>query len=103
MIVTVFRSRLLPEAAQAQSEYAQWSKRMSDIAVTMPGYISHKGFVAEDGERLTLVEFESEAALGAWSAHPEHRAAKKNGRQRFYTDYHVQVCNLVRESKFKRA
>ena len=24
---------------------------MSEIAVTMPGHISHKGYIAEDGER----------------------------------------------------
>ena len=46
MIVTVFRSRLKPEA---QQEYMQWAARMSELAKTMPGYISHKGFVAEDG------------------------------------------------------
>jgi len=39
----VFRSRL---AAEDQSEYAQWAKRMSQLAATMPGYISHKLFVA---------------------------------------------------------
>ena len=102
MIITVFRTRLLPEATEAQSEYMQWAQRMSNLAVTMPGYVSHKGFVAEDGERLTLVEFESEEGQHAWSVHPEHREAKKNGRQRFYAEYRVQVCNLVRESKFKR-
>ncbi len=33
---------------------------MSALAKAMPGYISHKGFVAEDGERVTIVEFESD-------------------------------------------
>jgi heme-degrading monooxygenase HmoA len=98
MIVTAFRSRLRPEA---QSEYMQWAKRMNDIAVTMPGHISHKTFVAEDGERLTFVEFESEETLRAWSVHPEHIQAKKLGRQRFFAEYHVQICNVVRESKSK--
>jgi hypothetical protein len=27
----------------------------------MPGYMSHKVAVAEDGERVTIVEFEDEA------------------------------------------
>ncbi len=35
---------------------------MSALARTMPGYISHKCFLAEDGERVTIVEFESEVA-----------------------------------------
>jgi heme-degrading monooxygenase HmoA len=95
MIVTVFRSRLLPEA---QGEYMPMAKRMSELAKTMPGYIAHKGFVAEDGERLTFVEFDSEESLKAWAIHPEHVEAKKLGRQRFFTEYRVQICNVIRDS-----
>ena len=40
-------------------------KRMADLAVKMPGYVSHKPFVAEDGERLTLFEWESLETLRA--------------------------------------
>ena len=95
MIVTVFRSRILPEA---QGEYMPMAKRMSELAKTMPGYIAHKGFVAEDGERLTFVEFDSEESLKAWAIHPEHVEAKKLGRQRFFTEYRVQICNVIRDS-----
>ena len=45
----------------------------------MPGYKSHKVFIAEDGERLTLVEFEDDATQFDWASHPEHRAAQKRG------------------------
>jgi heme-degrading monooxygenase HmoA len=95
MIVTVFRSRLVPEA---QSEYSQWAQRMSELATTIPGHISHKVFVAQDDERLTLVEFESEESLRTWSTHPEHVQAKKLGRQCFFSEYRVQVCTVQRDS-----
>lgn len=74
MIVTVFRSRLNPDA---QDEYGPMAKRMGELARTIPGYISHKGFVAEDGERVTLVEFETQEALHEWRVHPEHTNAKR--------------------------
>jgi heme-degrading monooxygenase HmoA len=99
MIVTVFRSRLRPEAA---ATYAEAAPRMSALAVTMPGYLSHKVFIAEDGERLTLVEHESEEALRAWSVDPDHIQAKKMGRREYYAEYAVQVCKVIRESRFKR-
>jgi hypothetical protein len=35
-------------------EYAEPLKRMADLEVKMPGYVSHEPFVAEGGERLTL-------------------------------------------------
>jgi heme-degrading monooxygenase HmoA len=98
MIVTVFRSRLRPGVLD---EYVALVDRMDEIARTMPGYISHKGFFADDGERVTIVEFEHEEGLRAWRTNPEHVAAQKLARQKYYTEYHIQVCTLARESKFK--
>ena len=98
MLVTVFRSRLQPGL---RDEYVALVDQMVAIARTMPGYISHKGFFAEDGERVTIVEFEHEEGLRAWRMNPEHRAAQKLGREKYYSEYHVQVCRLERESKFK--
>jgi heme-degrading monooxygenase HmoA len=99
MIVTVFRSRLLPDV---QDTYGPLAQRMSELAVTMPGYVAHKGFVAEDGERVTLVEFESEETTRAWRMHPEHREAQKLGRGSLYAEYSLQVCAVLRERRFKR-
>jgi heme-degrading monooxygenase HmoA len=99
MIVTVFRNRLAPDALE---EYGQWADRMNELAVAMPGYISHKRFTADDGERVTIVEFESEEALAAWSRHPEHVEAKKKGRTGFYTEYKLQTCSVLRESSFPK-
>jgi heme-degrading monooxygenase HmoA len=98
MIVTVFRSRLRPGMRE---EYVALVNRMAELAATMPGYISHKGFFADDGERVTIVEFEHEEGMRAWRTNPEHRAAQKLAREKYYVEYSVQVCTLDRESKFK--
>jgi heme-degrading monooxygenase HmoA len=97
MIITVFRSRLKPGV---RDEYVALAERMNELARTMPGYISHKGFFADDGERVTIVEFEHEEGLRAWRTNPEHIAAQKLARQKYYSEYHVQVCTLDRESHF---
>ena len=47
MIVTVFRSRLLPGLRE---EYVALVDRMVELASSMPGYISHKGFFADDAK-----------------------------------------------------
>ena len=97
MILTVFRSRLRPEA---QAEHQELAPQMSKLAKLMPGYKSHKIFIAEDGERLTLVEFEDDASQFDWASHPEHRAAQKRGRSAFYSEYSLQICEVKRESRF---
>lgn len=93
MIVTVFRSRLKPDV---QDEYGPMAGQMSELARSIPGYISHKGFVAEDGERVTIVEFESEEALRQWQIHPEHGKAKRRGIASFFSDYKFQICSVIR-------
>ena len=94
MIVTIFRSRLNPGA---EEEYGPMAGHMSELARTIPGYISHKGFAAEDGERVTIVEFESEEALQQWRHHPEHAKAKRRGIQGFFSDYKFQICTVIRD------
>ena len=97
MLITVFRSRLKPGVGK---EYAAAVERMNALAQTMPGYISHKTFHADDGERCTIVEFAHADGLRAWRTNPEHIAAQKMARQKYYADYSVQVCTLDREAKF---
>ena len=91
----------LPPAAGFRDEYVALANRMNEIAMTMPGYISHKGFFADDGERVTIVEFAHEEGMRAWRTNPEHRAAQKLAREKFYSEYHIQVCTVDRQSSFK--
>ena len=76
--------------------------RMHDLAQHMPGFISIKTFTAPDGERVSLVEFDSEAAHQAWRKHPEHREAQRLGREKFYSEFRIQVCRLERSYGMKR-
>jgi heme-degrading monooxygenase HmoA len=99
MIVTVFRSRLVPGV---QDEYGPMARQMSDSVRGIPGYISHKGFVAEDGERVTIVEFETEEALHEWKIHSGHLEAKKLGFTKFFSSFKFQICNVARARTWER-
>ena len=96
MIVTVFRTRL---NAGVDEEYSSVAERMSALARTMPGYKSHKTFTAEDGERVTLVEFESMEEQLAWRRNPEHAEAIRMGRETFYSELQIQVCEVLRKGE----
>jgi len=99
MIVIVFRSTLLPGVLD---KYVTEVERMSELATTMPGYISHKSFSADDGERVTVAEFETKEGLRTWRMNPEHREAQRKACEIYYSSYSVQVCEMKRESKFDR-
>ena len=96
-VVTIFRNRLKPENVD---EYYEWAARISALAKTMPGYLSHKTFAADDGERVTIVEFADEASQRGWSTQAQHVEAKKKGRESFYTEYSIQICEVKRETRF---
>ena len=98
MVIIVFRARLRPDADQ--QAMMQLGQRMYQLASSMPGYVSYKDFAAEDGESVSIVEFESHETLAAWRDHPEHKAAQQRGRDEFFSEYYIQVCNPVRESRF---
>lgn len=98
MILTIFRSRLNQET---RAEYDRFVERTASLAEAQPGFNGHKLFVAEDGERVTLVEFESMEAQRAWSLSREHVQAKLAGRSRFYSEYKIQICSVTRESNFR--
>ena len=98
MIVIVFRSRMR-EGCDMQ-ELMQHGTRMYELASGMPGFVSYKDFAAEDGENVSLVEFESLETLKAWRDHPEHVAVQRRGREAFFTEYRIQVCDTVRSYAF---
>jgi heme-degrading monooxygenase HmoA len=93
MIITIFRSRLRPEH---EAEYHHVANRMDELARSMPGFVAIKTFAAPDGERVSIVEFESEETQTAWRQHPEHREAQRLGREKFYSEFNLQVCRLDR-------
>jgi heme-degrading monooxygenase HmoA len=97
MVVTIFRSRLRPKH---QDQYLATAARMRELAEAMPGFISFKTFMAQDGERVSIIEFESEETHEAWRNHPEHRATQKLGRELFYAEYRIQVCTVQRQHSF---
>lgn len=97
MIVTVFRSRLRDDN---RTEYLERAARMSELARGMPGYVSHKSFTADDGERVTIVEFADEASQQGWARQAEHVQAKQRGREAFYSEYKLQICRVERETTF---
>jgi heme-degrading monooxygenase HmoA len=95
--VIVFRNRLQPGVDAA---YGPRADEMYGLVTAMPGFLDSKDFIAEDGERVAIIEFASAEELAAWRDHQEHQRAQAEGRDRWYSEYKLQVCALLKESKF---
>ncbi|MEZ5096447.1 MAG: antibiotic biosynthesis monooxygenase [Nocardioides sp.] len=84
-VVTVFRNRLRPDAHPA---YGEELAEVVALAEAMPGFVATKTFVAEDGERCTVVTFTDRQCHNAWRDHPRHREAQRHGIASYYTVLH---------------
>ncbi len=98
--ITVFRSRLRDDVPD---RYFALAAELHDRAKGFPGFVEFKQFVADDGERVTLVTFDSAEHEAAWRDDPEHRAAQQEGREHFYTEYDVAVCELQQRHRWTQA
>lgn len=93
-VVTVFRSRLRPDAAA--NGYGERAAAMVARAQQMSGFLEHKSFVADDGERVSIVRFASPEAHDAWARDDEHRRVQQEGRDHFYAEYSITVADVRR-------
>ena len=97
-VMTIFRSRLRDDA----TGYPEHAARISALAREMPGYVEHKVFVAEDGERVTLVRFADRPSHDAWARQPDHRGAQLAGTTTYYEKYSIAVGTVDRASTWTR-
>ena len=97
MVIVIFRVYVKPQADL--EELGALNQKMGALVSKMPGFLTVKEFSAQDGELLVIAEFDSLEAVDAWKAHPEHIAAQRRGREEFFTEYQIQVCNVIRSSE----
>ena len=98
--MTVFRSRLRRDAEA--NGYGELASRMEARARGMPGFVSFKTFEASDGERVSLVVSDGFEHEAAWRDDPVHRAAQWRGREVFYAEYSISVCEERHHRAFRR-
>ena len=99
-VVTVFRNRLREPAREA---YAAELEVVASLARSMPGFVETKTFVADDGERATIVTFADSDSHGAWRDHPRHREAMRHGISDYYEEYSIAVGTTSYASSFTRS
>lgn len=98
MFLVVFRSRKRADTDRAL--YNAQAAAMEALAARRPGFLSFKSFTAEDGESVAISEWESGAAARAWGQVAEHVIAQRDGRERWYAQYTIHLCDSVRTHRF---
>jgi heme-degrading monooxygenase HmoA len=100
MFLVVFRNR--KRAGIDAAAYFADAARMEALARAQPGFLSFKGYTADDGEVIALSEWESAAAARSWDQHPDHAITQARGRAEYYQDYTLYTCDNPRTHRFER-
>lgn len=101
MYMNVFRSRKRADIDAAA--YHADAARMVELARAQPGFIAYKTFTAEDGETVTISEWETIEDARAWQRNAEHAAVQQRGRAEYYESYTVYSCDQPDARRFTRS
>lgn len=101
MFLVVFRNRKRADIDAAA--YSADAARMEELAAAQPGFVSFKGYTADDGEVIALSEWASADAALAWRRNAEHAAMQARGREAYYESYTLFTCDEPRVHRFERS
>jgi len=99
MVIVLFRSKLTDAAGD---DYAAMADEMLTRARTMPGFVDFKSYRADDDERISVIHWESQELMRAWSTDVRHIVAQRLGRQKWYDYFHLEVAEVARTYSFER-
>ena len=78
--------------------YSAMATKMELLASKQPGYLGIEHARSEIG--ITISYWESLDAIRSWKQHNKHLHAQQQGREQWYSCYHVRICKVEREYDF---
>jgi len=80
--------------------YNDASNQMELLAKKQPGFLGLETAREEIG--ITISYWESLEAIKKWKQNSEHLIAQKNGKEKWYSQFHVRICKVEREYSFSK-
>lgn len=97
----IFRSRRTDSDI---SGYEQLADQMVELAEQQPGFLGLRSFRNEDGQGVTISYWQDRESIARWGAHAEHLQAQQRGREEFYSEFTLEICEVqqVRRKSFRK-
>ncbi len=91
MYAVIFTSQL----SDHSQDYEDAADRMVELCRIQPGFVSVESVRGTDGRGITVCMWESLEDIAAWRHHEEHAEVQRTGRQRWYAEYDITVCEVM--------
>lgn len=98
MVITLFGAIVVKPGKESDED--EIYTKLRPLLDAMPGFISMKSYVADDGEELGVIRFDSRESLDAWMNEGTHAAAQKRGPE-IYEGFWIQTAETYREYKWE--
>ena len=94
MVITLFGDTIVKSGMEAAE--ARLATKLDAVLRQMPGFISYKSYVSDDGEEIGVIRFDTREHLEAWVHDGVHGAAQRVAHE-YYDRFWVQTCETYRE------
>jgi len=68
---------------------------------SIEGYLGYEAFRDENGFGVNVSYWKDMEALKNWRDNTLHQKAQKLGKEKWYTNYKLRICTVVRDYEFK--
>ncbi len=85
---------------EVENGYIETSRQMEEMAKQQPGFLGMDSARNELG--ITISYWESLEAINNWKQNLDHQVAQKNGKEKWYSSYHVRICKVEREYSYNK-
>lgn len=92
-VAVIFRST---RTGEDEAGYAAAAAAMDALARAQPGFLGVDGARGPDGVGVTVSWWADDDAAIAWRNHPVHADIRDRGRERWYSEYRVDVARVER-------
>ena len=78
-------------------EHDRTSQRLVEVAQSYKGFLGIEPARNADGSGVAAIYWTDLDSIRAFSRDPEHRVAKRKGRETWYSHYMIRICRVERE------
>lgn len=82
--------------------YSAAAAAMDVLAARQSGYLGMDSVRGTDGLGITVSYWASDTDAKMWRDHPEHKAIRDAGRDRWYSDYSLHVAEVMRSYDWQK-
>ncbi|MDD1505027.1 MULTISPECIES: antibiotic biosynthesis monooxygenase [unclassified Lysinibacillus] len=93
----IFTSQRTDEDGQG---YAKMAEMMDKLAQKQPGFLRVESVRNAEGKGITVSYWESLEAIQAWKDNSKHLVAQQFGKEKWYMQYSVEICTVIKDYSF---